>query len=276
MDIETICEHLSQNEYGIFVSMEKRAVSFPESGYNSCFNLEENSFWFKHRNNIILAAVKRYPPKKGYLLDVGGGNGYVTRRLLDEGYPAILLEPGYDGAYNGKIKRGIPYVICSAFEDSGIPKASMAAIGCFDVLEHICDEENFLAKLSEILKPGGMFYLTVPAKGWLWSLSDVSAGHYRRYGRRQIISALGEKFRIVYVTCFFGCLTLPLLLLRVLPFKLGIAKGKNIMSEKKEHGVNNGIHIVLLEHILTKEIKMIRDGKCKNRGTSLLVVAQKT
>ncbi|MDR0368052.1 MAG: hypothetical protein LBH82_02795, partial [Bacteroidales bacterium] len=45
-------------ENGIFFSKNRREVSYPKEGNEFCFQLEADSFWFKHRNNCIISLVK--------------------------------------------------------------------------------------------------------------------------------------------------------------------------------------------------------------------------
>ena len=60
------------------------------------------------------------------------------------------------------------------------------AIGAFDVLEHIEEDEKVLAQLYRAIKPGGVLLLTVPQHPWLWSASDEYACHVRRYTCKEI------------------------------------------------------------------------------------------
>ena len=38
---------------GIYFSEKRTEVSYPEEGNKDFFEIEENSFWFNHRNNCI-------------------------------------------------------------------------------------------------------------------------------------------------------------------------------------------------------------------------------
>src|SRR5690606_3917430 len=119
-----------------WTSSESETISYPTEGHSHCFLVEDNSYWFGHRNDCIMAILKRFSPQ-GPLLDVGGGNGYVTQRLLQEGFEASLLEPGREGAFNAKKYRNIPEVICATLDTANFKDASLNAIGIFDVIEHI-------------------------------------------------------------------------------------------------------------------------------------------
>lgn len=75
---------------------------------------------------------------------------------------------------------------------------------CSEVLEHIPDYPSFLREIQRVLKPGGLFAVSVPRyfPEWVcWQLSDayhqVEGGHVRifRAGRlRQQIQSLGMRF----------------------------------------------------------------------------------
>ena len=264
-----------EDVYGIVRSGKTAVLSYPSTGNDVCFSLEEKSFWFRHRNNCILEAVRRFPPE-GEILDIGGGNGFVTRRLLDEGFPAILLEPGLAGAYNGKVGRSLPHVICATLEQLALHDASVAAVGCFDVIEHIEDDAAFVAEIARVLQPGGLLYLTLPAKQWLWSACDVYSGHFRRHDETTVAALLRGKFEISYFSFFFGCLTLPLFLLKAAPFRLGFVKeNPNVLTNEKEHGTDGGIAVSVIQRLLERETAMIRNGRKKMWGTSCLVVGSK-
>jgi hypothetical protein len=47
--------------------------------------------------------------------------------------------------------------------------------------DHVLKEGMVSKILQNLLKPGGMLCLTVPAYNFLWSHEDVDAGHFRRY-----------------------------------------------------------------------------------------------
>lgn len=269
-----LSSNLVIGEHDIWVSTRLSRVSYPAEGNRACFCLEDDSFWFKHRNDCIVAAMKRYPPS-GPILDVGGGNGYVTRRMLDEGFDAVLLEPGPVGAFNAKTHRHIPEVICSTLQDAGFSPNSVDAIGCFDVVEHIEDDRAFIEHIHTLLKPSGMLYVTVPAHQWLWSINDVTAQHFRRYTHAKLFTLLGDKFDLRFHTYFFGALMLPILLLRTIPSQLGLVKRRGLLDPESEHGETGGASVSLMRTLLQKEVRKIALRRPMSTGTSCLLVAQK-
>jgi SAM-dependent methyltransferase len=265
---------LVRDEAGLWVAATRPALSYPADGNERCFLVEDRSYWFRHRNACILAAMRRHPPA-GPVLDVGGGNGYVTRGMIDAGFPAVLLEPGPAGAFNAKVRRGIPEVVCATLEEAGIPENSLDAAGLFDVLEHIEDDRGLLAALHARLKPGGLLYLTVPAQGALWSASDVRAGHFRRYRPAQLEALFDGAFDLRCLAGFFRALVVPILAFRAIPFRLGLARRGSVLPAAREHGVQGGGSVRLVERLLAGELRRIEAGTAGRWGASLLCVARK-
>lgn len=97
--------------------------------------------------------VRRHPPD-GLLLDVGGGNGYVAQRLVRDGWPVALLEPGVQGATNARLQRGLERVVCADFFQARISPGSVGAVGLFDVIEHVEDDRAMVEELARVLPPG--------------------------------------------------------------------------------------------------------------------------
>ena len=88
---------------GIYYADSSEAISYPESGNDDCFEIEENSFWFRQRNDCIIEIVKNSPPiMNGPIFDIGGGNGFVAKGLMNAGWDTVVVEPGASGARNAK------------------------------------------------------------------------------------------------------------------------------------------------------------------------------
>ena len=79
--------------------------------------------------------VERFRPQ-GTIVDIGGGNGFVAGKLVQAGFPTVVVEPGETGARNAA-RRGVTTVICATLEAAHFRAASVPAACVFDVLEHI-------------------------------------------------------------------------------------------------------------------------------------------
>ena len=248
----------------------KTEISYPRGGHASIADIEESSFWFKHRNAVIAAVVRRFPPP-GPVFDIGGGNGYVSLGLCRAGFDCLVIEPGPIGAHNA-LGRGLA-VVQAPFQDLMIADASIPAAGLFDVLEHIQDDRGALTNLHRVLQPGGRLYIAVPAYNFLWSGEDDHAGHFRRYTLNLLRQRLVEAgFTVDYGTYFFLILLLPVFLLRALPAKFGISI---VNDPGQDHAAPVGFVSRLLKRSFAWERRRIEAGKTFPLGASCLVVARK-
>lgn len=266
----------SKLEYrdGIYFSQNTEKISFPKEGYQNCFQIEENSFWFKHRNNCIVAVINNFPPP-GIILDVGGGNGFASLEIKKNGYEVAILEPGINGILNAK-KRGLKKLICSNFNEIDLYPNSIPAIAIFDVLEHIEDDVEFLKKIQKSLVTGGKLYITVPAYNWLWSDEDNEAGHFRRYTINLLKSKIKQiGLKIEYSTYIFSILPVPIFLFRVLQSKLKLKQNEPQKKTENEHKKRNGLTGNILQKIWDSELKAISKQKSIPLGGSCLFVAKK-
>jgi hypothetical protein len=275
MDVESLSDALRLDpESGIWHASADQRLSYPDDHNAACYLIENDSFWFSHRNRCIAAAVRRFPPA-GFILDVGGGNGYVARGLMDAGFETVLLEPGVDGARNAKQGRQLPTVINATLDEARIRAGSVPNIGLFDVLEHIEHDTTFVHHMFELVRPGGLLYLTVPAFNWLWSMSDVDAMHYRRYTRRSLAGVLENKFDVLYSTYLFQRLVPITFMARALPYAIGLARTKPASAYKTDHAAGSKRLANTLNRWLEGEVSMIAAGRTAPMGSSLLVVARR-
>jgi SAM-dependent methyltransferase len=247
-------------------------VSYPLSAQAQLAAVEESSFWFRHRNDVIGSLVRRFPPS-GPIVEIGGGNGHVSLGLARLGFSTIVLEPGAGGAEVAH-SRGLA-VIRAAFTPETFVAGTLPAIGLFDVIEHIANAQQFLTDCRRALVPGGTLYITVPAFQSLWSSDDEFAGHYRRYSHSSLKRVLrGAGFEIAFMSAFFSLLVIPLFLLRALPSALGWRKVSTIDQAVAHHQIG-GQTSDILKRLQRWEIAAVRNGHTVPLGTSLIAVARK-
>lgn len=271
--IDEIAANLELGDSGIWFSKGKSEVSYPSAGNESCFEIEDHSFWFRHRNRCINTVVRGFPPA-GAIFDLGGGNGFVSLALQQDGWQNVVVEPGRAGALNAR-KRGLVNVICSTLEDADFRSHSLPAAGLFDVLEHLADDQQFLECLRERLAPGGRVYLSVPAYQWLWSAEDVSAGHFRRYTLSSLKSVLRlSGFQIDYASYIFSPLPPAILLKRTIPSLLGRRSVENTDDGVQEHRSGSATLTRILDGVFEWELRMVERKKTIPVGGSCLVVAR--
>lgn len=264
-----------QFEDGIWFSGQNQKLYYPAEGNTSCYQVEDKSYWFKYRNSIIKYCLEKYLTKDGSIqsfLDVGGGNGFVSKAMQDDGLETTLLEPSV-GVHNAK-KRGIKNIYCCPIES--LPKNhTYDFIGMFDVIEHIEKPVPFLKEANSHLKAGGKILMTVPCYNFLWSEEDVKTGHFRRYTVARLSAELQEaNLELLYSTYFFSFLIPPILVGRVLfdylPFR---KKQKPRHSSDQADLVASSTTTSVLNMLFSVEQWMMKTFGRLGFGASLIVVA---
>lgn len=258
---------------GIFRARSRHDdVNYPDEGADLTASIEETSFWFRHRNQVLELILDRYPPG-GTLWDVGGGNGFQATALERSGRPVVLIEPGPAGCRNAR-KRGVKCIVQATLESLSLPPGWVAALSLLDVLEHLHNPRAVLRESYRVLRPGGRLYATVPAFGVLWSDEDIYAEHERRYRTQTLANDLEQSgFTVEYITHYFQPLFLPILFLRALPYR--ITGGKTHEMDLNEHKPG-GTGQKLIEAMLARELQALSRGKRLAYGSSLLAVGRKT
>jgi SAM-dependent methyltransferase len=177
--------------------------------YFSCLAaLEANNFWFRCRNDLIVWALGKYFPETVSFLEIGCGTGFVLSGIA-KAYPRLALFGSEVYSVGLGFAAGrVPHAQLMQMDARTIPfEEHFDAVGAFDVLEHIEEDEKVLAQIRRALKPGGGLLLTVPQHGWMWSPLDTFACHVRRYSRNDLHEKLSRAgFEILRSTSFVSLL----------------------------------------------------------------------
>ncbi len=276
MNVESISTAKFISKNGILYNSSDTNLSYPSEGNEMCFQLEDNSYWFKHRNRIVSLMIAKYKAHRNVFADVGGGNGFVSMLLQTQLTDVILIEPGPQGVINAS-KRGVKNVICSVLDQCKFINKSIEMIGMFDVVEHIEHPNNILQESKRVLTDDGLLFLTVPAFNFLWSNEDKSAGHFTRYTKSTMKNLLHTNgFEPVFMSYFFQFLTMPIFALRSIPSRLGMyARQQNQQHYNQQHSSGSGISNSIVNYFCNKEEATLSAGNQLNFGSSLIVVAKK-
>ncbi len=107
------------------------------------------------------------------LVDFGCGDGAFLRELND---PAAI---GFEIGSPGRLQAGPSEIVlgnwASTVGGADLPAGQFAAVTAFDVLEHLPRIEEDVALIRSLLKPGGLFFASVP---------DISSIVARAMGKR--------------------------------------------------------------------------------------------
>ena len=225
---------------------------------------DTSSWWYETRNQVIWHVMRRYPIS-GALWDIGSGLGEVSSYLTSVGAKCVAVEPNRLGAQVSSEKGVLS--IQGDLHALELPVSSIEAVGLFDVLEHLDNADKVLSEIYRVLGSEGKLFITVPATKWLWSASDDLAGHHLRYTRKKIRQQLKNAgFEVLSIRYFFFSLVLPILILRAVPYRLGV---RSLIDDTKLVQKKSG----WMSRLITN-VEVALCGKIPI-GTSLVIVATK-
>ena len=258
------------------VGLEKH-LSYPSTGNQDCYSMEENSQWFQGRNRLLEETLIDFP-FDGDFIDIGAGNGYqlsfFQKGIFNRfGIKSGMCEPGLVGCTNAA-NRGVDNVYCCLFDELPIEEFNIGAISLFDVIEHIEDDVSFLKGVAKRVPTGTKIYISVPALKSLWSSEDEYAGHFRRYNRNDVKRILDNtNLKFIYSSYFFSYYFPFVWLLRVLPDKLGKKYTNDVLAgkEKDYHHRSKKLNSIL-NFLHWIEMKLSKIGIKPLFGTSRLIV----
>ncbi len=137
-------------------------------------------YWHRARNRIIHRKLRPVLVPGEPVLEIGCASGAVVAYLREQGVPC----EGVDLATRGYVVPSArPHVRLGvdAFADAPERRAAVGVSLLLDVLEHLPDPGEFLARCDASFPALHHVLVTVPARTELWSNYDVYYGHYKRY-----------------------------------------------------------------------------------------------
>ena len=133
---------------------------FYENKYRKNFSSNEYSELFsreQRRGKYIFEFVKKFLLKKGKVLEIGCGTGGILKTFKDKSHYVEGLEIDKNAVNFSKTKG-----INAKFGDIDLCKKKYDLIILSHVFEHIAYPKEFLLKLKNIVKKGGIVYVEVP------------------------------------------------------------------------------------------------------------------
>lgn len=165
-----------------------RDSEYREDGFEVLLKMQRDHFWYRGRSRFILRALNEYTRKEGAsAIDLGGGCGgwvqYLAERsgqrfselaMGDSCLPALVEARKF-------LDPKISLYHCDILNLGWKERWDTAFL--LDVIEHIPDDVEVLRGVSEILRPGGLVFVTTPALNFFWSYNDEVGHHLRRYNK---------------------------------------------------------------------------------------------
>ena len=179
--------------------------------YREMFRLETEHWWLRARRRVFRHLLRERlggGPARPVVCDLGSGCGKQVEALSDE-FDMVGVEPSAE-ARELAAQRGVDLRPGSLPDGLPFPAGSFDAVLLTDVLEHVAPDHASLRAAGELLRPGGVALVTVPALPWLWTERDEVHHHHRRYSGASFHALLAASGLRVEVVSAFNALLAPI------------------------------------------------------------------
>lgn len=169
---------------------------------------------FDHLNRLYLAwQVDQFASILGNrILEVGCGVGGIIN-LLDhrETILGLDVEPEVLAYVQDRFRDRpecrfalLDLTAARADQLAALKRERFDTVVCINVLEHIEHHRDALARIYDILEPGGALIVLVPAHMALYGAYDRTDGHFRRYDKAGLRALLADVGYTIVVTKYFN------------------------------------------------------------------------
>jgi 2-polyprenyl-3-methyl-5-hydroxy-6-metoxy-1,4-benzoquinol methylase len=108
--------------------------------------------------DIYPKALSLLPPPPARVLDVGSGEGYFCKLLVERGYQVEACD--YSEVSNDVT--GVTFTRADLNQKIPLPDNAYDVVVSIEVIEHIENHVRFVQELMRVTRPGGMLLLTTP------------------------------------------------------------------------------------------------------------------
>jgi len=234
---------------------------------------KEAHFWFKAKQNLIFNLLNSIFPKNANqnILDIGCGTGAELEILKNFGNVTALDKE--KNSLNLAKKYGVK-ILEGDIEKIELPNNYYDAICCFDVLEHLINDEKVIKKIYYSLKKDGYLFFTAPACPVLFGPHDIALEHFRRYKKNNLRDKLISAGLTVKKIGCWNFLLFPLIfILRIVKKIFSFLFPKKIFKSEARP-LNRSLNS-LLTIILNFENKLIAGGINLPVGLTIYGIAKK-
>ncbi len=100
------------------------------------------------------------------ILDVGASGGFLLDHFRQAGWTGFGIEPSGHAVRHARVRFGLE-LFCGELldyrpEEAPRLESGFDAIHCAQVLEHVLDPEACVARIAQLLRPGGVAFVEVP------------------------------------------------------------------------------------------------------------------
>lgn len=159
------CDIWSCGECGLIFP---NPMPFPENGLGQHYDTDADDYFQNHDKDekienarSLVIKAEELLGRKGKMLDVGVGRGENLIIGAERGWDISGVEPSETFADYAEERTGAK-IWRQPIEDAEIPDDEFDVVILAAVLEHLYNPDEVIAKVSRVLKKGGLLYLDVP------------------------------------------------------------------------------------------------------------------
>lgn len=131
------------------------------TGERTVPGLPRENYWFR-RHEVAYLEIARPLCRDAVVLEAGCGEGYGADLLASVARSVLALD--YDAPTAAHVAHAYPRVLAVRGNLAALPLGSSAVdvVTSLQVIEHLWDQEGFLAECVRVLRPGGQLLVTTP------------------------------------------------------------------------------------------------------------------
>ena len=179
--------------------------------------LHEDSIGNRHTIDIAsrkdaLGQVRQFlPSQRSVILEIGCSSGYFIRELVASFPEAVVMGADVVRQPLDRLAQEMPGIPLFRFDllRCPLPRQSIDVIVMLNVLEHIDHDLGALQKVFDLLKPGGILVIEVPASPMLYGAYDIQLRHFRRYAAGEFFAKLKKAGFSIYRKSHLGFVLFP-------------------------------------------------------------------
>ncbi len=244
-----------------------------EAAYRQ-YELESENWLKAGRRNLLVGQIRKAMDGRTKLeiLDLGSGVGQNVPALhqfgivdaleINEiGLRALRSAPGIREVFD----QPIPFELDRRYD----------VIVATDVLEHLPDDRGAAQWVADHLRPGGVFFSTVPAYQFLFGEHDVALHHFRRYTATNYADIMPASLKVERCG-YFNSILFPIAAVARLASRFRSSEENSADYAKKQSSVVPAPVDTVFRSILDLEIKMIDMRIGLPFGLSVYCLARRT
>lgn len=138
--------------------------------------------------NYALWSVLKHERADGFL-EIGCGAGALAKELCRRGLSGIGVDASAQAIEIARnelheyLESGAFTLLHEDIFTNDLPLKPAGVAISMMVVEHIEDDQAFVSRITNLVRPGGLVCIGVPGRPDCWGVEDETVGHVRRYDR---------------------------------------------------------------------------------------------